>query len=85
MDSSKIEKLYTWISDDGKSEGICSCFHDGEKAHYPMVSKDWKLMLRARPLVEAMAAEFGIQIKLVEFSTRTVLDPDKCSVEVSAK
>jgi hypothetical protein len=69
----QIQKLYAWVaieSDGG--EGICA-FLLGD-TQMPMVGADKLRMESLRPMAEFIREKTGYPIRLVEFSTRCVLE-----------
>jgi hypothetical protein len=69
----KIERLYAWVAEEADGgEGLCS-MPLGD-IQMPMIGADRARIESMRDYAQRIASILGIPIRLVEFSTRTVLE-----------
>jgi hypothetical protein len=69
----RIERLYGWIAEEPDGgEGVCSV-QLGDM-HFPMIGADRARIESFRRHAQDIAKVTGCQVRLVEFSTRAVLE-----------
>lgn len=73
--SLKIDVLYAFISVDAQgNEGICAFTHPETGMYMPMVGADMKRVELIRPLAVGLTEMTGVDIQLVKFEQRTLLE-----------
>jgi hypothetical protein len=69
----KIERLYAWVAEEADGgEGLCS-MPLGDLT-MPMIGADRERIESMREYAQRIASILGIPVRLIEFSTRTVLE-----------
>lgn len=75
----KIERLYAWIAteaDGGEGVAAHTVVIDGQTVLAPLIGADKARIESLRPYATIAAHESGCAMRLVEFSTRTVLEDE---------
>lgn len=70
-----IEKLYAFVSVDpvDQNEGVIA-YRAPSGIMMPMVGGDWERVESMRGIAERVARESGIEVKLIEFANRRVVE-----------
>lgn len=66
----KIEEMWAWVSSDEGGEGILAAPIKEGVLSLPLVGADRDRMLSYARIAQQMADVFGIEVKLVRFTTR---------------
>jgi hypothetical protein len=69
----RIEHIWAFISSDRTGEGICGAPYGGLSV-VPMIAADEARVESLKPMAQHIAKMYGIQIKLVKFTTREEIE-----------
>jgi hypothetical protein len=68
----RIDKMWAFLSiDHDGEEGVCAASING--VMMPLIASDQQRVDQLTPIAEDIAREAGVRIRLVEFSTRTII------------
>lgn len=68
----KIDEMFAFVAENPDGEGVMGIRQDG--AWLPLVGADMARIASLKPMVEKIARESGVLVKLVKFSVRTELE-----------